>query len=244
MSDEAKPTQSPVRVDVGVKAEAKLEIKTEIPSESSGHLVDALVDIIRPFSEKRGLRADLIRLQREEVAVAIALKAAERLRISESTPHSIPNKILVPILEKASLEEPNSELIDWWANLLASTARSPNIKSVTFADVLSQIGGNHARLLDHIASPRWKVVPEPLLGQMGATRDTYRDPYWLARNYRMGIKTLIEKELIVPEIRWRNSLPERIPLVLLQQEIDERELCYTVGLGVGGTHIGDRSQLP
>ncbi len=163
MSDEATPSQSPVRIDVGAKAEAKFEVKTEIPPESSGRLVDALADIIRPFSEKRGLRADLIRLQREEVAIAIALKAVERLRITGSTPHSIPNKILVPMLEKASLEEPNSELIDRWANLLASTACSPHIKAVTFADVLSQIGGDEAQLLDRIASPRWQVVPEPIL---------------------------------------------------------------------------------
>ncbi|MGH8610676.1 MAG: hypothetical protein ACREYF_01165, partial [Gammaproteobacteria bacterium] len=173
---------------VGVKAEAKFEVKTEIPPESSGRLVDALVDIIRPFSEKRGLRADLIRLQREEVAIAIALKAVERLRITGSTPQSIPNKILVPMLEKASLEEPNSELIDRWANLLASTACFPHIKSVTFADVLSQIGGDQAKLLDRIASPRWKVMPEPILSSQSGV---HRGTDWLARHYTRGIERLI-----------------------------------------------------
>ena len=64
MNDETYKDQSMVKIDFGAKAEAKLEVKTEIPSESSGRLIDALVDIIRPFSEKRGLRADLIRFQK------------------------------------------------------------------------------------------------------------------------------------------------------------------------------------
>jgi hypothetical protein len=36
--------------------------------------VDALTDIIRPFSERRGLKGDQIRLQREEVLVEVARK--------------------------------------------------------------------------------------------------------------------------------------------------------------------------
>ena len=177
-----------------------------------------MVDIIRPFSEKRGLRADLIRLQREEVAIAIAFKATERLRITGDTPHSIPNKILVPMLEKASLEDPNSELIDRWANLLASTARCPHIKAITFADVLSQLGGDQAQLLDRIGVPRWKVVPEPLLS---STMGVVRGSNWLDRIYTRGIPRL-------------DGFGKHISLLLVQQEIDESELCYTVELRVVG----------
>jgi len=137
MNDEINTDQSSVKIDFGAKAEARLEVKTEIPSESSGRLIDALVDIIRPFSEKRGLKADLIRLQREEVAITIMQRAREKLRLAGTTQHSIPNKILLPLLEKSSLEEPESELIDRWINLLASTAMNPNVKSITFADILS-----------------------------------------------------------------------------------------------------------
>ncbi|MCP4140814.1 MAG: hypothetical protein GY755_11080, partial [Chloroflexi bacterium] len=48
MNDEINNDQSSVKIDFGAKAEARLEVKTEIPSESSGRLIDALVDIIRP----------------------------------------------------------------------------------------------------------------------------------------------------------------------------------------------------
>lgn len=51
MSDELKRS---VNVDIGIGAKA--EVKTEIPSESSGRLLDTLTDIIRPFSERRGLK--------------------------------------------------------------------------------------------------------------------------------------------------------------------------------------------
>ena len=53
-------------------AKATLEIKAEVPKESAGRMVDALTDLVRPWSEARGLRADMIRLHREDVALQIA----------------------------------------------------------------------------------------------------------------------------------------------------------------------------
>ena len=54
-----------VAVDIGLSAKASLEAKvsTEIPAQSSGRLLDAITDIFRPYSERRGLKADQIRLQ-------------------------------------------------------------------------------------------------------------------------------------------------------------------------------------
>jgi hypothetical protein len=72
--------KSPVRVNLSAKASATASAKltAKVPTSSMGRLVDALTDIIRPFSEKRGLRADHIRLQREEVAIEIAKRAKVR----------------------------------------------------------------------------------------------------------------------------------------------------------------------
>jgi hypothetical protein len=71
-----KLSKVPVSFDVGLgaKAEIKAEIKTEVPSEASGRFLEAITDIFRPFSEARGLRADQIRLQREDVLIEIAKK--------------------------------------------------------------------------------------------------------------------------------------------------------------------------
>lgn len=213
MNDEINNEQSSIKVDFGAKAEAKLEVTTEIPSESSGRFVDALTDIIRPFSEKRGLKADLIRLQREEVAITIMQRAREKLRLAGTTQHPIPNKILLPLLEKSSLEEPESELIDRWSNLLASTAIDPNVKSITFADILSSIGSEHAMLIDKMASPRWRVVPQAQLSLSGAVRGVD----WLEKMYEVGFQKAVKES-------------EPVTLSLLQKEVDPYCLCYTIEL--------------
>jgi hypothetical protein len=85
-------TKVPISVDVGVKA--SLEVKTEIPKEVSGRLVAALTDLIRPFTEARGLKADKIRLQREEVLIEIAKKALERAHVERVSLNPVPTKLL------------------------------------------------------------------------------------------------------------------------------------------------------
>jgi hypothetical protein len=119
----------PVQIDVGARAEARLEIKTRVPSKSSGRLLDALTDIIRPFTEQRGLKADQIRLQREDVAIQIAMKAKERLALAKAKYEPVPLKVLIPLLEKCSLEEPtDDEMINRWAALLASAAGGKQVE--------------------------------------------------------------------------------------------------------------------
>ena len=100
-----------------------LSVKTTIPSKSSGRLLDALTDVIRPLTERMGLKADLIRLQREEVAYRVAVIAAKRARLSKKLVTPVPTKTMVRLLEAASLEEPDDDtMIRLWANLLASSA--------------------------------------------------------------------------------------------------------------------------
>lgn len=146
MSDESDG-KFPVRVEIGARADAKLEIKTEIPTKSAGRFVDALVDIFRPFSEKRGLRADQIRLQREEVLIEIAKKAVLRSQIENTEIKPIPNKFLVPFLERASLEELDSVLLDRWADLLLSASVGEDQPSPRFISVLAELGGEQVKAL-------------------------------------------------------------------------------------------------
>ncbi len=135
-----------IRVDIGVSARA--ELKAEIPARSMGRFVDALTDAIRPFTEARGLRADQVRLQREEVLIKIAKLAQERISFEDSVPKSVPNKFLVPFLEKASLEDDQSELVERWANLLA-TASSGTASDYNWCiSILSDMTPGDASLLD------------------------------------------------------------------------------------------------
>jgi hypothetical protein len=158
MADEPK---LPIQIDVGARAEAKLEIRTEVPKESSGRLVDAFTDVLRPFSERRGLKADLIRLQREEVAIRIAQKARERRLIEGGEITPVPTKILVPLLEQGSLEDNNDEyMIDRWADLLA-TASTKAETEPRFVGILSELSGSQAQLLEKIATHNADTFENP-----------------------------------------------------------------------------------
>ena len=144
---------SKIDLDLGLSARVSLEAKvsTEIPAQSTGRLVDAITDWFRPFSERRGLKADLIRLQREDVLIEIAKKVYRRLEIENAVPSPVPTKFLIPFLEKASLEDKDGYLIDRWADLLASSSMHPESAHPRFVQILSELGGAEAKLLRYIA---------------------------------------------------------------------------------------------
>jgi hypothetical protein len=139
----------PVNVEIGFGAKA--EIKAEIPSSSAGRFVDAITDIVRPFSEKRGLRADLINLERQAVLNEIAKKVRERLEIANKPITPLPNKVLLPLLEKASLEDSgDTVLVEMWANLIATAATEEVTLVSQYIEILSQIASRQALLLEEM----------------------------------------------------------------------------------------------
>jgi hypothetical protein len=113
--------------------------------------VDALTDIIRPFSERQGLKADVLRLQREEVLIQVATLARERIRIEQGDPGPVSNKILVPLLEKSSCENPDdSGMVQRWANLLASASMNIGVEP-RFVGIMEELSGKQAEVLEAIA---------------------------------------------------------------------------------------------
>lgn len=138
----------PVSIELGAKA--SLEIKAEVPKASAGRLVDALTDIIRPFTESRGLKADQIRLQRAEVAIEIARLAKLRIDARKQEIKSVSNKILVPLIERASNEDISDRvMISRWANLLAAAATEDSIPPI-YVQILSQMSGRQALTLENV----------------------------------------------------------------------------------------------
>lgn len=136
-----------------IKAEAvaKLDVRATVPKASVGRFVDAFTDLFRPFSESQGLKADQIRLQREDVAIAIARKARERIALEEEPLHPVPNKVLIPLIEAASLEDiEDDSLMDMWANLLASAATGDGVEP-RLVGILKELRKPQAELLERIA---------------------------------------------------------------------------------------------
>ncbi len=136
----------------------KLSVRTTIPAKSTGRLLDALTDVIRPLTERMGLKADLIRLQREEVALKVAMLAAERVKREKMPITPIPTKTVTRLLEAASLEDLDDEtMIRLWANLLASSALGTQNNVPRYVSILSDINGQQARLIQDIFTRRGKI---------------------------------------------------------------------------------------
>lgn len=158
MSDHT--SKPPVAIDVSLKAEATMGLKAEIPSSSMGRLVDAITDTFRPFSEARGLRGDQIRLQRAEIAIKIAEMARSQLEAKQIEIQPVAPKVLVPLIEKASLEEPESDMVQRWANLLAKAA-SPGGIHPRLVQILSEIDGKQVALLERVSLNGMDKYPFP-----------------------------------------------------------------------------------
>jgi Abortive infection alpha len=134
------------------------DISIVVPKQSTGRLLDAFTDMIRPFSEARGLKADQIRLQREEVAIEIAKRAKQRLDIKKGVEHPVPIKILVPLMEAASLEDLGDDfMIEKWANLLASAATSNSVEP-RFISILKELQGRQAIIFEAMANNNVDIV--------------------------------------------------------------------------------------
>lgn len=164
MSDDRSSV--PVRVELGAsaKAEFKAEIKAEVPSSAVGGFVEALTDAIRPFTEARGMRADQIRLQREDVLIQIAKKAKERIQIEQGVVSPISNRVLIPFLERASWTDPADEvLVQAWADLLASASVCPSPNHALSVDILSKLAPEHVRFLNWLSKN----------GSKGSYRDAF-----------------------------------------------------------------------
>ncbi len=148
-----KLKKSSANIDVAARAELKVEAK--IPAKSSGRLIDALTDIIRPFTEARGLKADRIRLQREEVAIEIAKRARAKLAVQKLPISPVEAKVLVPLIEHSSNEELDDEyMLDKWAELLASASSGRQVEP-RFVHILSELKGEQAEMLEQIALGEW-----------------------------------------------------------------------------------------
>lgn len=73
----------------------------------------------------------------------------------------IPSKFLIPFLEKSSLEEEGSPLVERWADLLASSASNPSTAHPRLVAILSEITGDQALLLQKIARNNIENVEFP-----------------------------------------------------------------------------------
>ena len=108
--------------------------------------------ILGPTIEEVGLLfADKVKFYRYKNQVNILLKARKYVESKNIDVKEIPTKILVPLLEQASLEE-NEQLQFKWANLIGNLADSEqNLQNQIFPYLLGQLSLNEYQELANLS---------------------------------------------------------------------------------------------
>ncbi|MDP4210964.1 MAG: Abi-alpha family protein [Bacteroidota bacterium] len=129
----------------------KIDITSTAVEKGFDLIKDFLGKIIGPPIEEVGLLlADNIRIFRFRNQINLLKKAEKIAKEKKIDIKKVSLKILVPLLENASLEE-NDDLQDRWANLLVNYIDSrQNLRSTVFPYILGQLSSEEANALDFI----------------------------------------------------------------------------------------------
>jgi hypothetical protein len=133
-----------------------LEVKVDVPAAVTEAATSFTLRVLGPLAEASDLLSDRMRFFRWKSAVKTLAKAKEFADKHGFKPKQIPLKQLVPLIEGASLEEEDSELVEKWAALIAHASDEPEHKYVFFAQILSSLDGSEVKLLDEL----WRSASE------------------------------------------------------------------------------------
>jgi|GEM_PF-6314147 len=172
--DDKEDSGSPVKVELGAvakaEAAAKYERKTEVsitvPEDVTRAKADAFLDAISPVTQSLGLVGDWLADARERLKIhrlkaltVIAEKARKEIESSAKKPGEIPLKALLPMLDKASLEESDDEtLTTAWGALIASASLDYDPEVIAFSRILSELSPRECLILQRIFGERWDWV--------------------------------------------------------------------------------------
>lgn len=145
----------------------KLDITSTAIEKGIDVIKDFLQKLAGPAAEELGLlMSDNIKLWRFKNQLSILEKARTYVSVKNIDVKGISPKILVPLLEGASLEE-DKDLQDMWAALLVNYIdSSKNYESNVFPYVLSQLSTVEVKLIDRFYLAR--LIPEPEIAGTGA----------------------------------------------------------------------------
>jgi hypothetical protein len=146
LSDEDDPTAS-----------VELDLVTHASQDPGLGQVVAAVTGTSPAREALEWLADVVRGRRARTQIKIWKKTTEALEHAGLSPHAVPDKVLVPLLEGAGLEEEDDdEMLGRWSNLLANAATAPAATAIppAFPELLRELEPLEAMLLDRLVDFR------------------------------------------------------------------------------------------
>jgi hypothetical protein len=133
----------------------KKTITEVVPVDVTRAKASRWLDLLSPITEWAGLRGDVLRYRRQQVriqqesALDELADSVRRKLGAQAVLHPVPVKVLVPVLEAASLEDAESPLVEWWAELLVTAATAGPIRPF-IVDLMGKIGVEEAKLLEEL----------------------------------------------------------------------------------------------
>jgi hypothetical protein len=113
-------------------------------------LMELVLKAFGPSVEQFGLiGGDLVGEIRWNNLRRIAARMQKKLEQAERKPKTIPPRLLVPILQSASVEDDDT-LQEMWAGLLATASQERDKLSPSFAETLKQLTPDEARYFDKL----------------------------------------------------------------------------------------------
>lgn len=172
MSSGEDESDSPLKFEVGAvaKAEAKYvrntQVSIAVPEDVTRAKAEAFLDAISPVTQSLGLVGDWlsdmrVRLgaRRIEALSIIGHKARTLIEDQTEKPGPIPVKALLPILDRASLEEPSDDtLTTAWGSLIASASSDYDPEVMAFSRILSELSPRECLVLQRIFGDRHEWV--------------------------------------------------------------------------------------
>lgn len=126
------------------------ELGTELAKQALEPVNDLVKRIAGPLADELGAYLGSIARPYRIVREVKAMQKAQRmLKEAGIAPQAIPPRLLLPILEGASIED-DEDLHSRWAALLANAGASPNSVHPSFIEILRQLTPDDAQLLDKL----------------------------------------------------------------------------------------------
>jgi hypothetical protein len=153
-------------VSLGAKATRNKIIKETITEDVTRSKWRAVLDFFSPLVKRRAIKGEeldfelrLLRLQHRETLRVIAERYKERRSTKLAVLSPVPLKFMAPFLEQASLEEPDSTLVDLWTNLLVSASEDFNPHYTHFISIISRLSGAQGQILKELTGTKsWNAL--------------------------------------------------------------------------------------
>lgn len=122
---------------------------------------DFLTRVLAPTGDALGtaMAHPLVEWQKRRVARAAKLTEAAARQVQQVgvEPKAVPERLLMGILDKGSLED-DEVLVEHWATLLANASMAPDSVLPAFVTILGELSSLEARLLDRILNVTFQIA--------------------------------------------------------------------------------------